>query len=137
MSLIKCPECNKEISSTIDKCIHCGFKIHQEQGNTINDRNKQISPLAILLLIVSLVIAVTAIVFVFNDINNTYKKNMDTINEMSKSKVSFNCPYCRIRVTVNEDSLQKVSGGYRYMCTNCSKLLHIDKKTNTVTMLDY
>ena len=27
MALIKCPECKKEISDTIKKCPHCGFKI--------------------------------------------------------------------------------------------------------------
>ncbi len=26
MALIKCPECNKEISDTSDTCIHCGYK---------------------------------------------------------------------------------------------------------------
>lgn len=25
MALIKCPQCNKDISDTIDKCIHCGY----------------------------------------------------------------------------------------------------------------
>ncbi len=27
MSLIKCPECNEKISSTVNQCIHCGSKI--------------------------------------------------------------------------------------------------------------
>lgn len=27
MALIKCPECNKEISDTVESCIHCGYKI--------------------------------------------------------------------------------------------------------------
>lgn len=29
MALIKCPECNKEISDTSKTCVHCGFKIKQ------------------------------------------------------------------------------------------------------------
>ena len=27
MAIIKCPECNKEISDTAKTCIHCGYKI--------------------------------------------------------------------------------------------------------------
>lgn len=27
MSLVKCPECNKEISDTVENCIHCGYLI--------------------------------------------------------------------------------------------------------------
>ena len=30
MSLIKCPECNKEVSNTVDTCIHCGYKLVQK-----------------------------------------------------------------------------------------------------------
>ena len=40
MSLIKCPECGKEISSTVNKCIGCGYEfsknvqiITSEQAN--------------------------------------------------------------------------------------------------------
>lgn len=39
--LIKCPECNKEISDKADKCIHCGYPIRnmpyiQEDINNTN-----------------------------------------------------------------------------------------------------
>lgn len=27
VSLIICPECGKEISSTANKCVHCGYKL--------------------------------------------------------------------------------------------------------------
>lgn len=30
MALIKCPECNKEISNTANICIHCGYKLNSE-----------------------------------------------------------------------------------------------------------
>ena len=32
MSLIKCPECGKEISDTALACIHCGCPIHNDKG---------------------------------------------------------------------------------------------------------
>lgn len=31
MALIKCPECGKEISSTSDVCIHCGYKLNNSK----------------------------------------------------------------------------------------------------------
>ena len=31
MALIKCPECNKEISDSIEKCIHCGYQIKKDK----------------------------------------------------------------------------------------------------------
>jgi|GEM_PF-2280951 len=38
MSLIECPECRKEVSDTVDNCIHCGFtitkKVVQKQVKT-------------------------------------------------------------------------------------------------------
>ncbi len=27
MALIKCPECGKEVSETVDLCINCGYQI--------------------------------------------------------------------------------------------------------------
>ncbi|MGI6071262.1 MAG: zinc ribbon domain-containing protein [Blautia sp.] len=31
MSLIKCPECGKEISDQAEMCIHCGFNLSKHQ----------------------------------------------------------------------------------------------------------
>ena len=36
MALIKCPECEKEVSDTIENCIHCGYKIKK---NTLIDKD--------------------------------------------------------------------------------------------------
>lgn len=41
MALIKCPECNKEISDTVDNCIHCGYSINKrnvENTTLVNDK---------------------------------------------------------------------------------------------------
>lgn len=35
MALITCPECGKEISSTVSKCPHCGYEIKKESKVTI------------------------------------------------------------------------------------------------------
>lgn len=47
MALIKCPECGKEISDTIDQCPHCGYRIKKK--NRIN-RKLFIVPIAIFII---------------------------------------------------------------------------------------
>ena len=32
MTLIKCPECGRDISDRAEKCIHCGYPLHQTAG---------------------------------------------------------------------------------------------------------
>lgn len=41
MSLIKCPECNKEISDKADSCPNCGFPIDKIKKNIVNEEFKQ------------------------------------------------------------------------------------------------
>lgn len=38
MALVKCPECNKEISDSIDTCIHCGFSLKKQN----DDKNSKV-----------------------------------------------------------------------------------------------
>lgn len=35
MTLIKCPECGKEISDTCDVCIHCGYKLQTKKKSSL------------------------------------------------------------------------------------------------------
>ena len=35
MSLVKCPECGKEISSKSEKCVHCGFPLYKRYKITL------------------------------------------------------------------------------------------------------
>lgn len=37
MALIKCPECNKEVSNKANVCIHCGYPLHDFQTETISN----------------------------------------------------------------------------------------------------
>lgn len=37
MSLIKCPECNKEISNKSTYCIHCGFPLDSLKTKCVID----------------------------------------------------------------------------------------------------
>lgn len=35
MALIKCPECGKDVSDTIESCIHCGFALKKEESTSL------------------------------------------------------------------------------------------------------
>ncbi|MBE6783168.1 MAG: zinc ribbon domain-containing protein [Ruminococcaceae bacterium] len=37
MAIINCPECGKEISDTIESCIHCGFVLKKEDKKTTDE----------------------------------------------------------------------------------------------------
>ena len=39
MSLIKCPECNKEISDTLNQCIHCGYFFKKDTDNPSEEKD--------------------------------------------------------------------------------------------------
>lgn len=56
MSLIKCPECNKEISDSSDKCIYCGFPI--------NDIKKKNNPKRLVIIFAVALIAIIVIAIV-------------------------------------------------------------------------
>lgn len=55
MAIISCPECGREISDTIKKCINCGYRI---KGNTKKKSNKN------KVLIIITIICLTLIVIV-------------------------------------------------------------------------
>ena len=52
MAIIKCPECNKEISDTAKTCIHCGYKIKGIKTIHTYKFVKKIRPIIIVLLII-------------------------------------------------------------------------------------
>ena len=39
MTLIKCPECGKDVSNTCDQCIHCGYRLIKTTPKIHNNDN--------------------------------------------------------------------------------------------------
>ena len=62
MALIKCPECEAEISDTSDVCVNCGFPIKNKKNTNI----KRIIPM-----MACVIIAAIILIFVVNFINKT------------------------------------------------------------------
>lgn len=42
MALIFCPECNKEVSDTAKRCVHCGYKLKKEKHKKKIEKKKKI-----------------------------------------------------------------------------------------------
>lgn len=59
MALVNCPECGKEVSSTAEKCIHCGYTLNSE----IQRKRKKKTTLLICLIIILLLFAAAAGIF--------------------------------------------------------------------------
>ena len=51
MALMKCPECNKEISDTTNVCIHCGYKINSNTKISISELLKLGIPMILIFLL--------------------------------------------------------------------------------------
>ena len=66
MALIKCPECNNEISDTTKTCIHCGYKIESNSQIYIHPFVKKIAPIIIVLLVIFIIISKCLILLVKN-----------------------------------------------------------------------
>ena len=56
MALMKCPECNKEISDTTNVCIHCGYKIGSNSQIYIHSFVKKVIPIIFVLLVIFIII---------------------------------------------------------------------------------
>lgn len=89
MALIKCPECGKEISDTINNCIHCGYVIKQEPAKIKKEKTKKkFNP--ILFIIPSVIVLITLIIILIFGIlflppyvkkNNKYKEGVTLLSE--------------------------------------------------------
>jgi len=56
MSLIKCPECGKEISDKASHCINCGYSLAWEEQKSRHDKRK-----VIVIIITAIIVAVLCV----------------------------------------------------------------------------
>ena len=67
MALIKCPECNKEISDKADACVHCGCPTERTARAIEKSKSNKLS---VKFLVIGLIIVVLAILFIIGLWNN-------------------------------------------------------------------
>ena len=71
MALIKCPECNNQISDQADSCPKCGYELKKKETENKEERKSFIKKGNLKYLIIVLVIAVGAFLFFQQPNNNT------------------------------------------------------------------
>ena len=129
MALIKCPECNKEISDKSEKCIHCGFPLRNTPflQENINGKyydinfltNKGISQAKKIIMLRELtnysidIMEAKKLVLKYHPIE---QQNNTKIEEKSVPK----CPTC------GSTNIQKISGTKRWLSTGLFGLASSD-----------
>lgn len=78
MALIKCPECESEISDTVTTCINCGYKLKYKKLNK-----------KVMITIICVIAVVVSVLFVMKDLSakETYPQVMKVLNQSYVSDV--------------------------------------------------
>ncbi len=98
MALIECPECDKQISDTVKKCPHCGYRLKKmEQKKERKPIPKWI--LAIGISVIGLSVVVGILVYVMR-LSAEEQKQVDLLNAKIAEKISYD---------ISNDSLSKLS----------------------------
>ena len=123
-----CTKCGKEITGNSKYCIYC--------GNGVGKRNQKNSYQATSIC-TSILLIIISICFIYQAITttkNTIESNNKRAEDITATRYTFNCPYCRAYVSVKEKDLFEYSNEYSGFCPNCNKIFDIDKKTHKVTV---
>lgn len=91
MALIKCPECNHEISEHAVSCPNCGYTT-----NTREETKKHKSKiLMIILLICVVIIGTICVIFIINNKNKNKNNNNDNLTGADKAAYDMVMEICR------------------------------------------
>lgn len=89
MALIKCPECNKEISDTAKRCPSCGYKFPIKNKRTI---------CIICFVIIAIIIIISSIIL-YTHSQPLYKYKhqiIETLNDYKNDTISYDTAYKKI-----------------------------------------
>lgn len=78
MALIQCPECGKEISDTLERCIHCGYILHQTRRSEQKKTKKKKQIMLVSIIAALLIIAVaTGIILIKSKDKAVYQNSKE------------------------------------------------------------
>lgn len=72
MSLIKCPECSKEVSDQTDKCPHCGYPLSKPVVDPTNAGGKKSSTTLKIVAVILGIIALLVLFSAFGDLSKIF-----------------------------------------------------------------
>lgn len=125
MALIKCPECQNEISDTVSSCPQCGYKI-KGSIDVENIKNKIIENKKILLIVLGIIVAIVIISNLFgsNESKDSkkLKEHLETIGYSCTTYTPKNsgdiCDYCYYCTNTQGNGVnQTMKIDYRYDST--------------------
>lgn len=112
MALIKCSECNNEISDTSKRCIHCGAKIKKNKPEKGNNKKKIIIGIIGVIVIIAFL---SGMIIFFNSNENTYENQSNIRNEkILQIEVTNNYINIRNDKSINSSILGQVHQGEIY-----------------------
>lgn len=136
MSLINCPECNKEISDTVKVCSHCGYSfeentqqspesITENENNSTSNKNRSSKKIIIpIIIVIVLVIAAVGVYFLATANGRNYEKavefynagnyseSLEVFNKISNYKDSSDyIEKCEYELSVNAQFLRALATG--------------------------
>lgn len=110
MALIKCENCNKEISDTSKKCVHCGTKIRKKNKERLENKSVKVkSKKKVIIIVIILVVLISGgflirNFFIKEEIPQTNIRNEDILQiEILNDYINI-----RSQMSVNSDILGKV-----------------------------
>lgn len=131
-----CSKCGNEIKDGEEFCSKCGNSLNSRDTKNVSNKKIQRIVIATIAIIIATGIAIASISYVAKDIQGDKQRSEETLDDMMNS-ISFNCPYCKKRISINKNKLVDLGDSYTYYCSNCGKSMSIDKDTGKVTLLGY
>lgn len=103
MALVKCPDCGKEVSSRLDKCINCGCPLSSDENvlkesvvNVVKSNNDNKKKLIISFVIIGVIILII-IIFMINKVKIPYIYGVTEENAVSTLQINNLIPYIEYR----------------------------------------
>lgn len=99
MALIKCPECEKQISDTAQRCPDCGYMIDHDEMDELKSAARKVNKAKNIAQIIFIILAAIIILLVFKNCTEQRIKegerkplNVKTMNYLNKKqgKVTYN-----------------------------------------------
>lgn len=126
MALIRCPECNGEVSDTSSVCIHCGYKLKSSISDIIKMKVtnfiKSHKKLLIFILVIISVPLVLSYLVTKENFDDTMDSYYGSVNKYKCKKYAYNLSYnneylynCRITIddeVMNACFLCRKEGGF-------------------------
>ena len=104
MALIKCPECEHEISDTAKKCPHCGYTMKSVVKAITNNKDKYAKIIAILAIVLAIILIISICTPANIKLQNIKKEN-------SKLEILFNLG---IPMSTEDDSWRYENSGIKF-----------------------